>query len=357
MTGVATLLPNGKQQFIDSSGVPLVGGFVYFYIPETTTPKTTWQDPTQTTPNTNPVILDSRGQAIIYGEGQYRQQVFDIDNNLVWDQLTASTDYGLLQAANNLSDVADAATALANLGGISATQLAALVPPGSVMAFAGIDVPDGWLNCDGSAVVRSTYDALFSAIGTTYGKGDGSTTFNLPELSGAFLRGYDSTGDIDPNDYSYPGTLTNGSATITAITPTGVTIGQTVTDADSFIPPATTVIAVTGTTVTLSAEATGDATGETISFSGRPFGSTQTSAFQVHGHSYTDPGHSHALTESGWGPNDAGAAAGSGGTFPMQTTSVEANGVSINVNGPNSGQSQANETRPLNVTMLYIIKT
>lgn len=91
---VASLLPNGKQQFIDALGAPLVGGLVYFYIPETSTFKDTWQDPGQTILNTNPIILDDRGQAIIYGAGQYRQVLFDADGNLIWDQLTSDYSGG-----------------------------------------------------------------------------------------------------------------------------------------------------------------------------------------------------------------------------------------------------------------------
>lgn len=87
----ATLLPNGKQTFVDANGVPLAGGTVAFYIPNTLTPKTTWQDPGQTTPNANPLTLDSAGRAIIYGSGTYRQIVRDQFNNLIWDQLTADT--------------------------------------------------------------------------------------------------------------------------------------------------------------------------------------------------------------------------------------------------------------------------
>lgn len=62
-------------------------------------------------------------------------------------------------------------------------------PAGIVMPFAGSVAPDGWLLCDGSAVSRDTYNALFIAIGTTYGDGDGSTTFNLPDLSGRVVLG------------------------------------------------------------------------------------------------------------------------------------------------------------------------
>lgn len=57
-------------------------------------------------------------------------------------------------------------------------------PSGSSMAYFGGTAPSGWLFCDGSAVSRATYADLFSAIGTTYGAGDGSTTFNLPDLRG-----------------------------------------------------------------------------------------------------------------------------------------------------------------------------
>ena len=62
-------------------------------------------------------------------------------------------------------------------------------PAGIVMPFAGSVAPDGWLLCDGSAVSRSEYTDLFTAIGTTYGAGDGSTTFNVPDLSGRVVIG------------------------------------------------------------------------------------------------------------------------------------------------------------------------
>ena len=62
------------------------------------------------------------------------------------------------------------------------TDLSAAVPTGVVQAFAGNTLPNGWLLCDGSAVSRSAYAALYAVIGTTYGAGDGSTTFNLPNL-------------------------------------------------------------------------------------------------------------------------------------------------------------------------------
>jgi hypothetical protein len=60
--------------------------------------------------------------------------------------------------------------------------VAEVIPPGVISAFGGTTAPNGWLLCDGSAVSRTTYANLFATIGTTYGAGDGSTTFNLPDL-------------------------------------------------------------------------------------------------------------------------------------------------------------------------------
>ena len=60
---------------------------------------------------------------------------------------------------------------------------------GMISPFGMSSVPTGWLACDGSAISRTTYADLFTAIGTTWGAGDGSSTFALPDLQGAFLRG------------------------------------------------------------------------------------------------------------------------------------------------------------------------
>lgn len=63
------------------------------------------------------------------------------------------------------------------------------VAVGTVIAVAGKTIPDGYLLCNGAAVSRSAYANLFQAIGTTYGRGDGSTTFNLPDLNYRFVEG------------------------------------------------------------------------------------------------------------------------------------------------------------------------
>lgn len=73
------------------------------------------------------------------------------------------------------------------------------VPAGSVMFISTNAAPSGYLKANGAAVSRSTYTNLFAAIGTTYGTGDGSTTFNLPDMRGEFLRGLDDGRGIDPS--------------------------------------------------------------------------------------------------------------------------------------------------------------
>lgn len=64
-----------------------------------------------------------------------------------------------------------------------------VIPPGTILAFGSDTVPAGWLRCDGSAISRTGFADLFSAIGTGYGVGDGSTTFNLPEFRGRAIVG------------------------------------------------------------------------------------------------------------------------------------------------------------------------
>ena len=71
-------------------------------------------------------------------------------------------------------------------------------PVGMIMPYAGTTIPEKWMKCDGQALSRTDYSALFSVIGTTYGNGDGTTTFNVPNLQGRFPIGYKSS-DTDFN--------------------------------------------------------------------------------------------------------------------------------------------------------------
>ena len=74
-----------------------------------------------------------------------------------------------------------------------------ICPTGSIIMYGAATAPTGWLECDGSAVSRTTYSSLFAIVGTTFGVGDGSTTFNLPDLRGEFVRGWDNERGVDKN--------------------------------------------------------------------------------------------------------------------------------------------------------------
>ena len=86
-------------------------------------------------------------------------------------------------------------TQISGTTGLSRNALPFLV--GQVIFTAGVVAPAGSLKCDGSEVSRTTYQALFAAIGTTFGAGNGSTTFNLPDLRGEFVRGWDDARGVD----------------------------------------------------------------------------------------------------------------------------------------------------------------
>lgn len=94
----------------------------------------------------------------------------------------------------------------------SAWQGAISAPAGTVNSYAGSTAPTGWLLCAGQNVSRTTYAGLFAAIGTTYGSGDGSTTFALPDLRGRVVAGEDDMGGTAANR------LTSGGSGIAGAT-------------------------------------------------------------------------------------------------------------------------------------------
>jgi|DEB0MinimDraft_10_1074344.scaffolds.fasta_scaffold32057_3 microcystin-dependent protein len=108
---------------------------------------------------------------------------YDTTNNQIKKRNEANSGWVVLGTVDDT-----AGTFLPTAGGL---------PAGAVQVFAMNSAPSGWLSCDGSAISRTTYSTLFSAISTTYGTGDGSTTFNLPDLRGEFIRGWDAGRGID----------------------------------------------------------------------------------------------------------------------------------------------------------------
>lgn len=88
----AVWVPPGKQTFVDLNGHPLVGGKVYMYVPSTSLFKNTWVDEAKSAFNTNPIVLDARGECTIWGEGLYRQRLVDADGAEIWDRVTGFAD-------------------------------------------------------------------------------------------------------------------------------------------------------------------------------------------------------------------------------------------------------------------------
>jgi microcystin-dependent protein len=125
---------------------------------------------------------------------------YDADNsNYIGLQAPSSVSativYNLPAADGSSGDVLQTDGA----GTLSFTEVGAAIPAGSLMPYAGSTAPSGWLLSYGQAVSRTTYSALFTAIGTTYGTGDGSTTFNVPDLRGRLVAGQDDMGGVSAN--------------------------------------------------------------------------------------------------------------------------------------------------------------
>ena len=145
--------------------------------------------------------LDSSNGRVFYLSFRIQAHMIldpDLDNNL--PEEVASNYLDLPTAATLLAQKTDNSDFNALSGRVSAVETALpgkaasadAVQPGTVQAFAGdaAQIPNGYLLCNGAAVSRTDYAALFAAIGTIYGSGDESTTFNLPDFRGKFLRGY-----------------------------------------------------------------------------------------------------------------------------------------------------------------------
>ena len=181
-----------------------------------------WQDTSQTPDElkmwdgTNWVRPDPDGITQAFADARYLQIA------------TAASTYlalsgGTLTGDLTLPGVPTAANMAATKGYVD-TQIASipsasdLTPAGTVIWTARSTAPTGYLKANGAAVSRSTYATLFSAIATIYGAGNGSTTFNLPDLRGEFIRGWDDGRGLDSGRafgsgqaQSYQGHLHSGS--------------------------------------------------------------------------------------------------------------------------------------------------
>lgn len=164
------------------------------------------------TGGTERVVVDSNGLNVASGKLQEGgTNIEDIYAAIAHESDTANphsvtktqvslgnvTDDAQLKIASNLLDLGSTSSARSNLGlGSAATHaIVDVFPIGGIVAFGKTSAPSAsWLICNGAAVNRTTYADLFAAISTNFGVGDGSTTFNLPDLRGRSIIGYDPDG-------------------------------------------------------------------------------------------------------------------------------------------------------------------
>jgi len=105
---MVALLPAPELQFVDADGHPLSGGTLTTYVVGTTTPKTTWLDPNQSATNTNPIVLDTAGRCIVFGDGAYRCILRDSVGNLIFDQYSDTIVSAAMQPVVSAPTIADA---------------------------------------------------------------------------------------------------------------------------------------------------------------------------------------------------------------------------------------------------------
>ena len=171
-------------------------------------------------------------------------------------------------------------------------QIVAGVPTGSVFCMAVISIPSKCLDCNGEAVSRSTYSALFAVIGTAYGSGNGSSTFNLPDLRGEFIRGVDRGRGVDS--------------------------GRNI------------------------------ATSQGSQNSSHSHSASSTS-------SVTDPGHKHTMNFNLGNLISSGGAFGMKDSGTADRMNTATTGISVSTS-TSIGNQGGNESRPRNIAMMYIIK-
>jgi microcystin-dependent protein len=184
-------------------------------------------------------------------------------------------------------------------GNLSFTALPQAVPTGSVHMMATTTAPSGYLKCNGAAVSRTTYADLFAIIGTTHGEGDGSSTFNVPDLRGEFVRGWDDGRGVD----------------------SGRSFASSQSDANKQ----------------------------------HNHGVTDPG----HGHSVNDPGHFHNVAYSNSDSGDGVIEESGVGLSGYEPTETATTGIAVNLGhtGISINNAGGSEARPRNIAMMYVIKT
>lgn len=121
---------------------------------------------------------------------------YNLDLNTVYSKVNNLPGDCITDETVSTAKIADGAVTSAKL---AAGVLAAFIPVATILPFAGTVAPTGFLLCNGQTVSRVTYADLYTAVGTSFGSGNGSTTFHVPDFRGRFLRGVDGGQGRDPD--------------------------------------------------------------------------------------------------------------------------------------------------------------
>lgn len=222
---MALLPPLFNAEFRTDAGAVAAGYLLDTFDSGTTTPKTTYTNQAGSAANANPIVLDAAGRCALWlGSGEYTLRLRTPGGVTVWTRddvagvpeatagsflpLAGGTMTGAIVLPGNATSALQAVpkqqldnaiTALsATLTTLINTTAAAAVPVGTLALWLTGTPPSGWLHLNGQAVSRTTYATLFALWGTTFGSGDGATTFNLPDLRGEFPRFWDASRGVDP---------------------------------------------------------------------------------------------------------------------------------------------------------------
>jgi microcystin-dependent protein len=185
-------LAGAGSQFFDDSGVPLSGGLIYTYTAGGTTPLITYTSISGLVANSNPIILDAAGRV---------NEVW-IPESVSYKMIIKNSGNVTIGTFDNLNPIPTLPVSIANGGTGATTAVGAvanlglgtfLVPTGTILMWPSNTIPGDWKLCDGSAILRSTYATLYGIIGTTFGSGNGTTTFNVPNYKNRMPYGADIT--------------------------------------------------------------------------------------------------------------------------------------------------------------------
>lgn len=236
----------------------------------------------------------------------------------------------------------------------------ALGVPGIIFDYAGATAPNGFLLCYGQAVSRTTYAALFAVIGVAFGAGDGSTTFNVPDLRGYVAAGVGNMGGTASGRLSLntTGTTTAASAVITGIPSTsGLTSGMQAIG--GALPGGSVILTVDSATQVTLTSGTGvtAATAGAIRFcliDSHTLGATggaqsvALTAPQIPAHIHpvflNDPGHTHTSNAEQQNVNASTGSSGASGLPTSVNATINPNTTGITVRDTAGGAGTANQT-------------